>query len=268
MRKIQLFLASFLVIIMVAMLFIQCSKINDEVILEQNYELSKMLGVSDSGLDAKLAEMGFKPYEGQIQYRSLNCFTSGTGCWVRTGELGYMIYDEHCTNPFQVNVHFSVAICLDGTINFYDFSLESWNPCPELLQYLDGLSDHDLSVYLDKIYYKASQGLEQVWMYEYATRIATINSYFYTNQCYQWCLPIGDRNNSLKVRSDMPAFGTKVNCGEKCCVRNTLYYWDNGKLKSNAPIFTNIQGECETWPISECENGRFIGNCEHGCGQL
>lgn len=250
---------------MVAMLFIQCSKINDEVILEQNYELSKMLGVSDSGLDAKLAEMGFKPYDGQIQYRSLNCFTPGTGCYIQTGGMTTWIQDEHCNGPISITVNYKVALCWDGSLSFYNFSMNQINPCPELQQYMSSLNDHELSAYLDKLYYKASVALEKIWMLTYLQGVSTV-SYSYTNQCYQWCFSMDESlGKTVVYRAE------KVNCGEHCCIRNTTFYWEGGVLKSSPPVFIEPgPSDCATFPIEECRSarGRFVGDCDHTCGPL
>ncbi|HHH54633.1 MAG TPA: hypothetical protein ENK91_13310 [Bacteroidetes bacterium] len=224
-----------------------------------------MLGVSDNELESKLVEMGFKPNEGQLEYRSLDCFTPGSDCYIQTGGISVWIEDEHCDNPVRIVVNYSVALCWDGSLNFYDFSLDTIYPCPELKEYMDGLSDHQLSAYLDKLYYKASISLEKIFMLTYLQNAYGATSSFYTNQCYQWCYSVVSKPGDDYI----VGYASKVNCGEHCCLRTTFYYWDNGVLKNNDPIFNDSgTSDCATFPIEECRNGRFVGDCDHICGPL
>lgn len=118
MRKILLFFVGFVVIILASIFFIQCSNPQDEVTLEQNYELSKMLGVSDADLDAKLTEMGFVRNEGQLEYRTLDCVPSGNNCYIHYWHVPVYIEDEHCSEPVCMLAACEVSLCLDGTLNF------------------------------------------------------------------------------------------------------------------------------------------------------
>lgn len=150
--------------------------------------------------------------------------------------------------------------------------IEEITCCPELQEYLATLSDHELSTYLDKLYYKASMSLEKYWMIAHLQYGIGAISYFYTNQCYQWCFSLEGRDGPLELRSDDPVsiYASKVNCGEHCCIRYTTWTWKDGKLVSGDPIFTDYgTSECAIWPIAECgRGGRFVGDCEHTCEPL